>query len=559
MLSSIHIKNLAVVASAELEFSPGLTAMTGETGAGKSILIDALGLALGDRADNGMIRDGCDRAEITARFDLNENPDVIQWLREQELDSGDECLLRRVLVRNGSSRAYINASPVPVKMLQSLGALLVEIHGQHAHQSLLHRDHQRTLLDQYAAHHKLLEKTSGLYTRWRETEQRLEQLQAASRERSERIDLLRYQTNELEALALGENELDQLSEEHVRLSNAGRLLESSQLILSALYEDENASAQNSLNRAISELDELLALDGSLSGCREMLESAGIQIQEAVSELRQYSDGIELDPGRLQQVEDRLGEIHNLSRKYRCKPEALLEHLHQLTAELDALTHTDNQLSELQQAAETLKKAYLESADKLSNSRKKAARKLSSRVVEGMRSLGMPNGILEFQVESLPPEKAGPSGYDRVEILISTNPGQPPQPLSKVASGGELSRISLAIEVATLSCAQVPTLIFDEVDVGIGGGVAEIVGRLLRQLGNQYQVLCVTHLPQVAAQGHQHLRVSKRSNKAGVQTQITPLDEQQRIEEIARMLGGLDITAQTLAHAKEMLDRSQVPA
>lgn len=556
MLSSIHIKNLAVVTSAELEFNPGLTAMTGETGAGKSILIDALGLALGDRADNSMIRDGSDRAEITAQFALHQRPEVIEWLQEQELDSGDECLLRRVLVRNSSSKGFINSSPVPAKMLQALGEMLVEIHGQHAHQSLLRRDHQRILLDQYAGHHSLLEKTGELYTGWHETEQHLTQLQEASRDRTERIDLLRYQTQELETLALGDNELTELAEEHARLSNAGRLLESGQLILSALDEDENSSAQHNLNRAISELNELLSLDNSLSGCLEMLDSASIQVQEAVTELRQYTDSVELDPARLRQVEYRLGEIHDLSRKYRCKPEELLERLTSLSAELEELTHADIHLSELQQEVERLEKAYLENAGKLSSSRQKAAKKLSKQVVEGMQSLGMPNGTLEFQVEALPIDKAGITGLDRVEILISTNPGQALQPLSKVASGGELSRISLAIEVATLSCAQVPTLIFDEVDVGIGGGVAEIVGRLLRQLGDQQQVLCVTHLPQVASQGHQHLQVSKQANGGETKTDITPLDEQQRIEEIARMLGGLDITDQTLAHAKEMLSLSQ---
>ncbi|MEW8014398.1 MAG: DNA repair protein RecN [Candidatus Sedimenticola endophacoides] len=556
MLSAILIKNLAVVTFAELEFGPGLTALTGETGAGKSILIDALGLALGDRADNGMIRDGSDRAEITARFDLSHCPQALAWLREQALDTGDECLLRRVLIRDGSSRGYINGTPAAARQLQGLGELLVDIHGQHAHQSLMRREHQRGLLDQYANHRPLLERTAALHARWQQCQQRLRALQSVSSERNERIDLLRYQTSELEGLGLSESELPELESEHSRLSNAGQLIESSQTILSALDESEGISAQDHLNHALSELNQLLHLDDGLAGCREMLESANIQIREAVSELRNYADGIEMDPGRLRQVEERLGEIHDLSRKYRCKPDQLLERLDQLSRELDELEHADVHLGQLQEETADLRRAYLEAAGQLSASRGQAAATLSQEAETRMQALGMPGGRLSFQIQPLPEERYGPGGTDQVEILIGTNPGQRLQPLTKVASGGELSRISLAIEVATLRCVQVPTLIFDEVDVGIGGAVAEIVGRLLRQLGGGQQVLCVTHLPQVAAQGHRHLKVSKQSNDGETRTGITPLEPHRRVEEIARMLGGVEITDQTLAHAREMLSLSQ---
>ncbi|OQX31472.1 MAG: DNA repair protein RecN [Candidatus Sedimenticola endophacoides] len=556
MLSAILIKNLAVVTFAELEFGPGLTALTGETGAGKSILIDALGLALGDRADNGMIRDGSDRAEITARFDLSHCPQALAWLREQALDTGDECLLRRVLIRDGSSRGYINGTPAAARQLQGLGELLVDIHGQHAHQSLMRREHQRGLLDQYANHRPLLERTAALHARWQQCQQRLRELQSVSSERNERIDLLRYQTSELEGLGLSESELPELESEHSRLSNAGQLIESSQTILSALDESEGISAQDHLNHALSELNQLLHLDDGLAGCREMLESANIQIREAVSELRNYADGIEMDPGRLRQVEERLGEIHDLSRKYRCKPDQLLERLDQLSRELDELEHADVHLGQLQEETADLRRAYLEAAGQLSASRGQAAATLSQEAETRMQALGMPGGRLSFQIQPLPEERYGPGGTDQVEILIGTNPGQRLQPLTKVASGGELSRISLAIEVATLRCVQVPTLIFDEVDVGIGGAVAEIVGRLLRQLGGGQQVLCVTHLPQVAAQGHRHLKVSKQSNDGETRTGITPLEPHRRVEEIARMLGGVEITDQTLAHAREMLSLSQ---
>ncbi|MEW7981223.1 MAG: DNA repair protein RecN [Candidatus Sedimenticola endophacoides] len=556
MLSAILIKNLAVVTFAELELGPGLTALTGETGAGKSILIDALGLALGDRADNGMIRDGSDRAEVTARFDLSHCPQAQAWLREQALDTGDECLLRRVLIRDGSSRGYINGTPAAARQLQGLGELLVDIHGQHAHQSLMRREHQRGLLDQYANHRPLLERTAVLHARWQQCQRRLRELQSVSSERNERIDLLRYQTSELEGLGLSEGELPELESEHSRLSNAGQLIKSSQTILSALDESEGISAQDHLNQALSELNQLLHLDDGLAGCREMLESANIQIREAVSELRNYADGIEMDPGRLRQVEERLGEIHDLSRKYRCKPDQLLERLDQLSRELDELEHADVHLGQLQEETTDLRRAYLEAAGQLSASRGQAAATLSQEAETRMQALGMPGGRLSFQIQPLPEERYGPGGTDQVEILIGTNPGQRLQPLTKVASGGELSRISLAIEVATLRCVQVPTLIFDEVDVGIGGAVAEIVGRLLRQLGGGQQVLCVTHLPQVAAQGHQHLKVSKQSNDGETRTEITPLDPNRRVGEIARMLGGVEITDQTLAHAREMLSLSQ---
>ncbi|MES9956237.1 MAG: DNA repair protein RecN [Sedimenticola sp.] len=555
MLNSIHIKNLAIVTSTEVEFERGLIALTGETGAGKSILIDALGLTLGDRADNGMIRTDCDRAEIAARFDLSDLPEVRSLLEEQSLDSGDECLLRRVLVRDGSSKAYVNGSPVPARTLQSLGELLVDIHGQHAHQSLLRRDHQRELLDEYADHQPLCRKTAELFREWRDTDERLQALREASRYRTERLDLLRYQTDELAQSGPAEGEWKSLEEEHSRLSNAGRLLSSTELILELLY-DQEGSAQSSLNRGISELDDLLSLDPALEGSRELLESAQIQIQEAVSEVRQYLDGLELDPARLDQVEQRLDELHDLARKYRCKPDELPERLAAMQTELDELNNADIHLSELEQQAEALEKAFTESAGKLDRSRRKAAKRLADQVTDGMQSLGMPDGRLEIDIEKLPKEKASAAGLNRIDMLVSANPGQKPQPLGKVASGGELSRISLAIQVATLSCGQIPTLIFDEVDVGIGGGVAEIVGRLLHRLGETRQVLCVTHLPQVAAQGHHHLQVNKSANGKGTRTEITPLDPSQRVEEIARMLGGVEITDQTLAHAREMLGQSE---
>jgi DNA repair protein RecN (Recombination protein N) len=553
MLQQINIKDLAIVSTLEVELHPGMTVLTGETGAGKSILVDALGLVLGDRADTGMIRTDCDRAEITALFDTRELPAVNQWLEQHTLDDDGQCIIRRVVLRNGSSRAFINGSPAPLKALQELGDQLVDIHGQHAHQSLLRRPHQRQLLDEYAGHTELCRQTGEGFHAWREAQQRLATLRTSAEERGARIDLLRYQINELSALNLGETELDELLQEHGLLSNAGSIIERCNFALGCL-DDEDDAALSRINRAHGQLLELAGVDPGLKSACELLDSAGIQISEALSSLRHYTDNLELDPARLEQLDRRLGEIHDLARKYRCKAEELPPLLERLQQELDQLDHADSHLATLQLQVETLWNTYLGQANQLSESRRSAARRLAEQVSQGMHSLGMPNGLLVVEVTALDAERASANGLDQIEFLVSANPGQPPKPLAKVASGGELSRISLAIQVATASCTQVPTLIFDEVDVGIGGGTAEIVGRLLRQIGNSQQVLCVTHLPQVASQGHHHLRVEKGSNGQETHTSLGRLEGDSRIDEIARMLGGVEITPHTLNHAREMVER-----
>jgi len=554
MLISIHINDLAVVSSLELEFNSGMTSLTGETGAGKSILIDALGLGLGNRADNSMIRTGSDRAEITVIFEVTSNPAVQHWLEEQALDAGDECILRRILIRDGRSRAFINGTPIPIQLLQSLGELLVDIHGQHAHQSLLKRNCQRDLLDAYAGHLSLITQTDVHFQAWHTCQEKLKQLQTASEDRSARLDLLRYQTNELETLQLQEGETAELDSEHIRLSNMGKLQEVTAQALSRLY-DRDGSVQEILAHLSGELTELLPLDDRLTSSQELLASALIQIEEATAELRHYSDSLELDPAHLEQLEKRLQEIHDLARKYRVHPQELPEKLNTLQAELSELEHAEVHLVELEEQLTVSHTNYLQSARKLSNSRHKAAKKLEKTITETLHSLGMPQSVFKIAIDALPEERATRSGLDQIEYLISTNPGQTLQPLSKVASGGELSRVSLAIQVATLQCGQIPTLIFDEVDTGIGGSIAEIVGKLLRQLGETRQVLCVTHLPQVAAQGHHHLQISKQSDKKNTHTTVQALHEDNRIQEIARMLGGMEITEQTLAHAQEMVSKS----
>ncbi len=555
MLTHLHIKDLAIVSSVELELNSGMTTLTGETGAGKSILIDALGLGLGNRADNGMIRTGSDRAEITVAFDTTSNPAIHRWLQEHALDVGDECILRRLLIRDGRSRAFINGTPAPLQLLQSLGELLVDIHGQHAHQSLLKRSCQRDLLDAYAGHLSLISQTQEHFQHWRRCQEALEQLQTASEDRAARLDLLRYQVNEFETLQLGSDELSELDSEHSRLSNIGKLQEITALALNRLY-DRDGSVQETLAHLSGELEALLPLDSQLTSSQELLASALIQIEEATTELRHYSDTLELNPSHLEQLEKRLQEIHDLARKYHVSPHQLPEKLNHLTAELNELEHSEIHLAKLEKELATLHARYLETAGKLSNSRRRASKKLEKSITKRLHSLGMPQSIFSIVIDPLPEERASNKGLDQIEFLISTNPGQTPQALSRVASCGELSRISLAIQVATIQCGQIPSLIFDEVDTGIGGSIAEIVGKLLRQLGETRQVLCVTHLPQVAAQGHHHLQISKQSSGKSTHTTVQPLQEKDRVQEIARMLGGMEITEQTLAHAQEMVSKSQ---
>lgn len=533
-----------------------MTTLTGETGAGKSILIDALGLVLGERADNDMIGDGSERAEITAVLDVSDLSAAQNWLHENSLDADGECILRRVLSRSSGSKAFINGSPVPVKLLQSLGDLLVDIHGQHAHQSLLKRDQQRELLDEYAGHQELKQRVASTFQLWHESQDMLDRLRADSSERSEKLDLLRYQVSELNGLKLGETELDELDKDHAKLSNAGMLQSGCSLILSNLYDDENA-IQGRLSQIQKELEQMVSADPALAEIREMLEGAVIQVQEATHSMRQYADGIELDPAQLEQVEQRLSDIYDIARKYRCDPDKINQTKLALEQELEQLEHADVHLADLEQQVETNWSDYLELAQQLDAGRRKAAQTLSDEVTSSMSTLGMPDGRLEIDIETLPSDKASASGLNRIDVLVTANPGQPAKPLTKVASGGELSRISLAIQVATTRCSGTPIMIFDEVDVGIGGGTAEIVGSLLRELGAYRQVLCVTHLPQVAAQGHNHLQVTKSGSNGTVQTQVIPLDGEQRVQEIARMLGGVTITDQTLAHAQEMISHSQI--
>lgn len=551
MLSSLSIRNLVTVESLQLELDSGMSVLTGETGAGKSILIDALGLVLGDKADSSLIRHGSEKAEITAEFDLAKLPEIGNWLESNELDDAGECLLRRIISRKGRSRAFINGTPVTLGTLAALGSQLVDIHGQHAHQSLMHRSHQRELLDAFAGNGKLSETLATCWRDWKALGKRIESLEQAQQERDSRIDLLRFQVDELQQLDLKPGEWPALEQEQRRLGNAGSLLAESQQLLSLLYEDDGA--RDLLQRAVilsgrmGQSDEALPADALA-----MLNSALIELDESAQLLQHYADSIEQDPHRLQEIDIRMSNLLQAARKHRIEPEELTAHLEHLETQLTSIENSGEQLEQLGREQAALAEEWMHLARKLGRARAKAAKALALQVTQTMQTLSMPKGTFSISLVESAGGQPGEHGLETVEFMITTNAGQPPQPLTKIASGGELSRISLAIQVATIGYSTIPTLIFDEVDVGIGGGVAEIVGSLLRQLGEQRQILCVTHLPQVAAQAHNHLRVEKESGDDGSWTSITPLDEEKRVVEIARMLGGVELTQTTLDHAREMI-------
>ena len=554
MLTRITIRNLVIVRDLDLALAPGMSALTGETGAGKSILIDALGLALGGKADSGMIRHGAERAEITACFELANDAPAAAWLQANDLDADGECLLRRVLARNGRSRAYVNGTPVTQALLAELGELLVDIHGQHAHQSLLRATVQRDLVDGFGGLGTEVAQTATAFRRWRELAKQLDSLRQANADRANRLDYLNFQIDELDGIALAADAVAELDAEQNRLSHAERLLGDSSRVLE-LLDDGDPSLQQLLGRATDTIRELGDVDGRLVEVAELLDSALIQVDEATAALRHYQDRIELDPERLAEVDRQLAQMHDAARKHHCQPEELADLLQSLRAEADQLDNAETALQALERDVTAAQATYDKAAAALSGARTRAAKQLAETVTASMQTLGMAGGVFTIRCEA-DRDHPGAHGVDRVTFDVSANPGQAPAALARVASGGELSRISLAIQVATAGCGSVPTLIFDEVDVGIGGATAEIVGQLLRRLGSGRQVLCVTHLAQVASQAHRQLRVHKLSDGRTTETRIDALDDGARIDEIARMLGGVDITEQTRRHANEMIARAQ---
>ncbi len=552
MLLNLTIIDLAVVKSLDLDLDKGMSVLTGETGAGKSILLTALGLALGDRADSGYVRPESKRAEVNLEFDLSDAPNAQRWLIDNELDDDNHCLIRRVVNQEGRSKAYINDRPVTLQSLQELSEKLVEIHGQHAHLTLLNADEQRRLLDNYARNTEQIEQLNASYKAWYATDKELQRCLKANTDQSDREAFLTYQIAELEQLELANYNYAALVEEHGKVANLGQILSTGQKLVDILYENDQLSVNQMLNRSVSDLNSLCQYAPELNEICSLLTEAQIQTEEAAIQLRRFLESQEADPQYLDSLESKLGVIQNLSRKHHVSPFELPQLLTSLQTELHNLTHSGERIELLQKEVIALRTQYNSLANQLTEYRKTSAQKLQKHISDMIKELGMPQGEFIVSITALDSDTPKLNGLDKIEYLISANPGLPPKPLAKVASGGELSRISLAIQVTTSNDKTTPTLIFDEVDSGIGGGVAEIVGQKLRSLSNNRQVMCVTHLPQVAAQAHQHLYVEKNNKTDITSSNVRLLSKDERVEEIARMLGGVTMTANTLAHAKEML-------
>lgn len=552
MLMNLKVRDFAIVDQIDIEYAPGMTVLTGETGAGKSILVDALGLVLGERGSAQLVREGGKRAEFAAEFDVSALPQARAWLEEQALDMDDDCLLRRVINADGRSRAFVNGNPVPLSQLKSIGELLLDIHGQHFHQSLGRRSVQRDLLDHFGG--LLAERTNveSSFAAWKSLSRELEALTDAEADRASRLDLLSFQLQELESLGLADDEVSELSAERQKLQHSGRLAEGANTALMNLFENDAGNANSLLADSLRTLESLAEFDAALQPVIEMLSSAGIQVGEAAESLRRYGDSLDMDPARRDWVEERLDSIQTIARKHRVNAEELPGLVEKLRREHEELSHAEERGRELEQRVDTAGAAFLKRAQVLSTARRKTARKFASAVTDAMHGLGMPGGVFEVAIKTLDGGAVRPWGIDDVDFLISANPGQTPQPLARIASGGELSRMSLAIQVIASDASAIPTMVFDEVDSGVGGGVAEMVGRRLRELGSQRQVLCVTHLPQVASLADQHFRISKVSDGKTTRTGVRLLDKSERIDELARMLGGVEITKKTLEHAAEML-------
>jgi DNA repair protein RecN (Recombination protein N) len=553
VLTHLQIRDFAIVDALELELKPGLTVLTGETGAGKSIIVEALQLLAGARAGAEVVRHGAERADIAATFSLAAAPrELPQLLEEQSIDAAGELTIRRVVTSDGRSRAYLNGQSVAVQLLRDAGGLLIDIHGQHEFQSLTRGPAQRELLDAYGRHVPLVDQVGIAHRVWLTLLNRTLEIETQARDRDARLELAEHQLAELEALALGEGEYERLAEERTRLANRGKLGEGAQLALSHLYEGEEVSAHAAASRALALLRGTSALDPQIAGIVPLVEGAVIQLREAARELQHYLERLDLDTARQDEVERRLAAIEELARKHRLVATALPERARQLAADVASLRNAESDLASLRKDLAAALARYRELAAQLTARRATAGRALAKDITGRMQALGMPGGRFQVEIAPLASSEPAPHGTDQVEFRVTANPGQPLRPLAKVASGGELSRLSLAVQVASAARAA-PCMIFDEVDSGIGGAVAEIVGRELRELGASAQVLCVTHLPQVASQGHHHFRVTKSTDGRTTRTVVSELSDGERVEEIARMLGGIEVTSKARDHAREMLN------
>jgi DNA repair protein RecN (Recombination protein N) len=555
MIKALSIRNLAVVEDIEVVFDMGMTSLTGETGAGKSMLVDALSLVLGDRADSKMVRQGSDRAEIAASFDIENNLALQQWLIAEELDDDGQCELRRTINKEGRSRAYINGRSVQLTQLREISIRSIDIHGQHAHQSLIRSETQRDLLDTVAGTQSLLTELTTQYQQLKATQQQLDAIKQQSQDQTARHDLLDYQVAELQALNLSQDYVEKLIKEHQQRNNASQLIETAQSAQHQLFDQEQGAAYSLISQALNEITLHQDIEPQFANLIETLNSTVIQLDEVSNELRHYLDTTNNDPQRLQQVETEIATLHDQARKHHIEIEQLPAYFEQLQQELNTLANVEVHTEELQQKLGQQMTACQELCEKISKKRNQTAKPLSKKISESIQELAMPSGKIEFIVSPMANDSFNETGSDHIQLLVTTNPGQPAGELGKVASGGELARISLAIQVVTASSRSVPTLVFDEVDVGIGGGIAEIVGNHLRKLAENRQVICITHLPQVAAQAHQQLQVSKTNMKDSTHIEIITLSNKQRVKEIARMLGGVTITEKTRLHAEEMLEKS----
>ncbi|MBT8515007.1 DNA repair protein RecN [Polynucleobacter paneuropaeus] len=556
MLQNLALRDFVIVDQLELDLASGFTVLTGETGAGKSILLDALGLVLGERADSSQIREGAQRAEISALFEIADEQiaHCNQWLDDQGFpidDEGRALLLKRTIEANGRSRAFINGSVATLAQLREAGDQLVDIHGQHAHQLLLKSGAQRELLDRHAGLLPQVNELGELYKQWHDSLKLLSQAENAGQDIERERERLEWQYEELKALSPLEGEWDSIQVDHARLANAAKIITGCQEVIDGLSESEN-SAESILSKANLSISDLAEHDPALSEISQALESAQIQVDEAVHSLNRYLQKIDLDPERLGQLEERMQALHAAARKYRTDTNQLPQLLIETSERLDALSASQN-IEALRSKVKEQEGIYLKAAKLLSQKRSKAATELSQLVTAAMQNLSMAGGQLEIALKSL--DEGASFGLEQAEFLVAGHAGSTPRPLAKVASGGELARISLAISVITSKASFTPTLIFDEVDAGIGGAVAETVGKLLRQLGESHQILCVTHLPQVAAQGNQHFKVIKSQSGDKTLSQLNVLSRNERVEEIARMLGGATITDTTRRHARELLEQS----
>ncbi len=561
MLTHLTINNYMLIEHLDLQLQKGMTAITGETGTGKSVLLGALGLTLGEKADGDKVRLHCDKADITATFLMDDLPEARQWLIEHDLSHADECLLRRVITKEGRSRAFINSQPVPLQQVRALSELLIDIHSQHAHQSLLSKNNHQKLLDEYSQQQALAQEVSAAYKQWQKLKSEYIELRDNADEMNARFQLLHYQVDELDKLDLSEDELDKLEQEQQTLANAESITHKSQQINALCDGDGDSndinggqSIRESLSHAMNILQSISPQTKAFNNINELLNNALINVDEAHSSLQHEMQNIEINPERLQFVEERLSTIYDISRKHNIAPNEIANKYTELSHELNQLSGGDDALIQRKEEMEQAYEQFIQSATGLSQKRQIAAKKLTSIINKQLEALAM-GGANFIAAVSQQLEKPNSNGVDDIEFLISTNPGQPHKPLSKVVSGGELSRISLAIQVATAQTSQVATLVFDEVDVGIGGDTANVVGELLNQLGNKSQVLCITHLAQVASKAHNHWQVSKDTHSNSAATHITALENKDKIEEIARMISGNTLSEESIAHAKLMMGQS----